>query len=173
MKYFEFLDGSRVICFPFNIPEKLREESWKSQKSQRLIAFLSVYTIQYSCTLKSNIHHSKTRGPPPFFHLDTSSVLDHVLIHSAENTFSRENVLVVKVELIWLLVLNILYFNFVPSPNKFLRLKRFRKSYVNCSDVVLTNHKLHCLRRVTISSSVQHQHHDLLTFYLKQAALDR
>ena len=36
--------------------------------------------------------------------------------------------------------LNILSFNFVPTPNTFLRLRRFRKIYVNCPDDVLTSH---------------------------------
>ena len=92
--------------------------------------------MQYPCTLKSNVYHSNKRGPPPFFHLDTSPALGHVLIHSVD----KIHVLVVTVELIWLLFLNIFSFNFVPTPNKFLRLKRFRKSYVNHPDVVLTNH---------------------------------
>ena len=86
--------------------------------------------------LESNIYHSNKRGPPPFFHLDINPVLGHVLIYSVDKT----HVLVVTAELIWLLLLNILSFNFVPTLNKFLRLKRFRKSYVNCPHVVLTNH---------------------------------
>ena len=59
----------------------------------------------------------------------------HVLTHSITKT----HVPVVTVELIWLLLLNILSFNFVPIPNKFLRLKRFRKSYVNRPDVLTDN----------------------------------
>ena len=110
--------------------------SSKSLKRQRLIAFILINAIQYLCTLTSNIYHSNKRGPTRFFHLDTSPVLGHVLIHSVDKT----HVLVVTVEFIWLLFLNILPFNFVPTPNKFLRLKRFRKSYVNRPDVVLTNH---------------------------------
>ena len=39
--------------------------------------------------------------------------------------------------MIWLLFLNILSFNFVPTPNKSLRLTRFRRSYVNRPAVVL------------------------------------
>ena len=34
------------------------------------------------------------------------------------------------VELIWLLFLNILSFNFVPTPNRSLRFRRFRRNYV-------------------------------------------
>ena len=40
----------------------------------------------------------------------------HVLIHS----FGLTHVLVVTVELLWLFLLNILSFNFVPTPNKFM-----------------------------------------------------
>ena len=43
-------------------------------------------------------------------------------------------------ELIWLLFLNIFFFNFVPTPNKSLRFTGFRRSYVNCTAVTLTNH---------------------------------
>ena len=77
----------------------------------------------------------KQTGPPPFFSFGYHSVLDHVLIHSVDKT----HVLVVTVDVIWLLFLNILLFNFVPTPNKFLRLTTFRKSYVNRLDVVLIN----------------------------------
>ena len=58
----------------------------------------------------------KKRVSPPFFHSDTNPVFSHVLIHS----FDKTHVLVVTVELIWLLLLNILSFNFVPTSNKSL-----------------------------------------------------
>ena len=77
----------------------------------------------------------KQMGTTTIHHLDTNPVLGQVLIYSVDKT----HVLVVTVELIWLLFLNILSFNFLPTPNKFLKLKRFRKSYVNRPDVVLTN----------------------------------
>ena len=109
--------------------------SSKSQKRRRLIVFILVNTIQYPCTLKSNICHSNKQGPPPFFYLDTNPLLGHFLIHSVDKT----NALVLTVELTCLLFLNKLSFNFVPTPKKFLRLKKFRKSYVNRPDVVLTN----------------------------------
>ena len=88
----------------------------KSQKRQRFIVFILVNTIQYQHTLKNNIYHSNKRIPPPFFHSDINPVFGHFLIHS----FDKTHVLVVTVELIWLLLLNILSFNFVPTPNKFL-----------------------------------------------------
>ena len=71
----------------------------------------------------------------PFKQTGTNSVFGHVLIHSV----NKSHVLFVTVELIWLLFLNIPFFNFVPTPNKFLRLERFRKSYVNHPDVALTS----------------------------------
>ena len=58
----------------------------------------------------------KQTGPWPFFHLDTIPVLGHALIDSVDKTYF----LVVTVQLIWLLFLNILSFNFVPMPNKSL-----------------------------------------------------
>ena len=87
-----------------------------SEKRQRHIVFILFNTIQYQRTLKNNIYHSNKRGPPPFFHLDTNPLLGHVLIHYVDKT----HVLVVTVELIWLFFLNILSFNFVPTPNKSL-----------------------------------------------------
>ena len=65
---------------------------------------------------KNNIYYSNKPVPSPFFHLDTNPVFCHVLIHS----FDKTHVLVVTLELIWLLLLNILTFNFVQMPKKFL-----------------------------------------------------
>ena len=128
--------------------------SQKRQNRQRLIVFIFVNLIQYPCTLKSNIYHSNKQGPPQFFYLDTIPVLGHVLIHSVDKT----HVLVVTVELIWLLFLNILSSNFVPIPNKFLKLKRFRKSYVNRPDVVLTNYTSYTPFLLDVHCAVQCGH---------------
>ena len=128
--------------------------SSKSQKKQRLIAFILVNTMQYPCTLKSNIYHSNKRGPPPFFYLVTNPVLGHVLIHSVDKTHA----LVVTVELVWLQFLNILSFNFVATPNKFFRLKRFRKTYVNRPDVVLTNRTSYTAFLLDVRCAVQRGH---------------
>ena len=92
--------------------------------------------IQYPRTLKSNISHSNNCRPPTFFHPDTNTVIRHTLVHSVDKT----HVLVVTVELIGLLCLNMLSFNFGPPPRKCLRFIRFRRSYVNHPVVVLTNH---------------------------------
>ena len=91
---------------------------------------------QYPRTLKSNINHSNNCRPPTFFHPDINNVTRHTPVHSVEKT----HVLVVTVELIGLLCLNMLSFNFAPPTRKSLRYTRFRKSYVNHPVVVLTNH---------------------------------
>ena len=61
------------------------------------------------------MHPEEKRVPPSFFHSYTNPVLGHVMTHS-----TKTHVLVVTMELIWLLLLNILSLNFVPTPNKFL-----------------------------------------------------
>ena len=58
------------------------------------------------------------------------------MVHSVDKT----HVLDATVDLIWLLFLNILSFNFVATPRKSLRFTRFIRSYVNDPAVVLTNH---------------------------------
>ena len=112
-KHFEFLHGSRIICFPC-----IDNISSKSYKRQRPIDFIFVNTIQYSHTMKKNIYHSNKRRPPPFFHSDTNPVLGHVLVHPLDKT----HVLVVTVVNNWLLFLNILSFSFFPTNNKYLNL---------------------------------------------------
>ena len=108
---------------------------------------------------KSNIYQSHaprraTSTNRTFFHLDINPVLGHVLIHSVDKTHA----LVVTVELIWLLFLNILSFNFVSTLNKFRRLKRFRKSYVNRPDVVLTTHTSYTAFLLDVRCAVQCGH---------------
>ena len=110
--------------------------SLKSYRRQRLTALIFINTIQYPCTLKNNIYYSDKRVPPPFFHSDTNPVLGHILVHSVDKT----HVMVVTVELIQL-VLNILSFNFVPTPNKSLRFTRLRKSSVNCPAVAFAEQR--------------------------------
>ena len=58
----------------------------------------------------------KQTGTTTIDSFDTTPVFGHVLIHS----FDKTHALVVTVELISLLLLNILSFNFVPTRNKFL-----------------------------------------------------
>ena len=102
--------------------------SSKNEKRQRLFAFISVNMIQYPRTLKNNIFN--------IFHPDTNPVIGHVLVHFVDKT----HVLVATVELIWLMFLNILSFNFIPTPRKSLSFKRFRRNYVNRPPVVVINH---------------------------------
>ena len=92
--------------------------------------------MQYPRTLKNNIYHSNKWGPPPFFHSGTNPTIGYALVHY----FDKTHVLVIIVEMIWLLFLNILSFNFVPTPRKSLRSEKFWRSYVNRPVVVLTNH---------------------------------
>ena len=117
IKYFKLLYGSGIICLPLIFQKNCIDNiSSKSQKRKGLIVFILDNTMQYLRTLKSNIYYSSKRLPLPLFHLDTNSVFCHVLIHS----FDKTHVLVVTVESIWLLLLNILSFNFVLIPNKLL-----------------------------------------------------
>ena len=147
MGYFEFLHGSRIICLPLNISEKLHQQNvfQKLEKTETHRLHLNyntlqypcnTLTLQYPCTLKNNIYHSNKHGPPPFFHLDTNPVIGHALAHYVDKT----HVLVVTVDFIWLLFLNILSFNFVATPRKFLRFTRVIRSYLNRPAVVLTSH---------------------------------
>ena len=69
--------------------------------------------------LKNNIDHLYKLGPALLFHSDTNLVLENVLVHPVK----KNHVLFVTEELIWLLFLNILSFNFVQMPNKSLRWK--------------------------------------------------
>ena len=116
------------------------------------MAFIFFNTIRYPHTLKNNIYHSNKRGPPLLFHLDTNLVLAQVLVHSVDKT----HVLVVTVELIWLLFLNVLSSNFIPTQNKSLTFTWFRRSYVNCPAVILIKVTLlFCLMCAVQSTSVQ------------------
>ena len=58
----------------------------------------------------------KQTGTTTIVSFDTNPVFGHILIYS----FDKTHVLVVTVELIWLLLLNIVSFNFVLTPNNFL-----------------------------------------------------
>ena len=51
---------------------------------QRLIAFISINPIKYSCAVKNKIYYSDKRGPPPFFHSGTNPALGNVLVHSVD-----------------------------------------------------------------------------------------
>ena len=134
MRHFEFLNGSRIICLHLNVSEKLCWQHVFERLEEAETIFAN--TIQYPRTLKNNIYRSNKRGTPPCSHPNTSPVIGHALVHSVGKTHD----LIVTVELIWLLSLNILSFNFVPTPRTFLKFTRFRRSYANRPLVVLTNH---------------------------------
>ena len=74
----------------------------------------------------SNIELLNKRGSPPYFHSDNNLVLG--------------NALVSPVELIWLLFLKILSFNFLQRLSKSLRFRKFRRSNVHHFVVVQTNY---------------------------------
>ena len=133
--YFEFLQVSRMIGLPLNIYEKLY---WQHlfEKLDQARTFIFANTIQYLHILKVNIYHWKKRGPTLFSHSDNNPALGHVLVQS----FNKTYVLVVGVKLVWLLFLNTVCLNFDSRPNKSRRFSRFRRSYVNYTVVVPTNH---------------------------------
>ena len=109
--------------------------------------------MQYPRTMSNNTYHSGTitrfsgnhsgnttlfsgnkREPPPFFHSDTNT-WPRSGPFCWQNPCSGSNSgtdLVVTLEYI--------FYNFVLPPNKPVRLTRFRRSYVNYTAVVLTNH---------------------------------
>ena len=104
--------GDNLLSFEY--PRKIALIAlFEKPEETDFIAFTLVNTRQYPRTLKNNIYHSNKRLPPPFFHSDTNPVFRYVLIHSLKKNH-------VLVELIWLLLLNIFFFNFVPTPNKFM-----------------------------------------------------
>ena len=118
---------SRMICLPL---------------VETIITFLSVNTIQHPLILENNINHSNKRAQPPFFHSNTDLILGHVHVHSVD----KNHVLGVTVELIWLLYLNILSFNFVQMPDKSLRFRRFKKKLCKppCGRFNQSSSKFHC-----------------------------
>ena len=137
LPFFEYFRKiALTTCF-----RKVRRGRDSSPSSLLILLNLLIFVNPW--TLKNNIYHSNKREPLPFFHSDTNLTLDHILVHSVH----KIHALVVTVELTWLLLLNILSFNFVPTLNKFLSFTRFRRSYVNHPAVVLLFQplsKLHC-----------------------------
>ena len=117
MRYFEFLYGSGIICLPLNIPKILHwQVSLKSKTRQELHRLRLTWYNKIPTHPEEQHLPFKQTGTTIIFHTDTNPVFGHVLIHS----FNKAHVLVVTMELIWLLLLNILSFNFVLTPNKFL-----------------------------------------------------
>ena len=105
----------------------------KSYKSQRLIAFIFVNTMQYPCTMKSNVYHSSKRGPSLFFHSDSNTWPCFGLfswLNPCTGCNSRTDLV---------LAFELYSFNFISKPNKSLRFTRFRRSYKKCPAVGLIN----------------------------------
>ena len=111
---------------------------------------MCVHTIQNPRTLQKNIYQLNKRVPSPFFFQIPSYLWP---IHSFDKTY----VLLVTVELIWLLLLNILSFNFVPRRTNF-RLARFRRSYVKRPAVVLTSCTSYTAFLLDVRCAVQNDH---------------
>ena len=145
---FEFLHGLRMTCVPLNVSEKLHwqhllEKLRERNRGSSHSCFVN--TIQHPRIQKNNINHSSMENfhdsskqrPPSFFHSHNRPALGRALVHSVGKTHA----LVVTVELIWLLFLNILSFNFVQTPNESLRFRRFRRSYVINPVVIPTSVK--------------------------------
>ena len=68
-----------------------------------------------------------------------------MFVHILIGLFDKTHALIVTVELIWLLLLNILSFNFAPTPNKFLLDWQDSEdikiqNYIKCPVVALINH---------------------------------
>ena len=121
------------------------QENCKLGEAEKLIDFIFANVIQHLCILKNNIQywnikHISKRGPPPFFHSDTNLVPRNALVHPLKKIPVR----LVTVELIYLLFLNILSVNFIQTPSKSLRIRKFRRSNVHRSVVVQTNHCQSC-----------------------------
>ena len=103
MGYFEFLNGSRMICLPFSISEKLHWQHVfeKLGRNSSPVSLLVRYNTYASWLTTSNI---QTNGNHHHFFIRIP-ILGHVLVHSVYKTC----ILVVKVELIWLFFLNIYF----------------------------------------------------------------
>ena len=137
MGHFEFLHGTRIICLPLNISEKLHWQHLfeKQEEAETHLLRFCLYNTIPTHPEEQHLPFKQT-GATTIFYSDTKPVSRHVLIHFADKT----HVLVVTVELMWLLLFNLLSFKFVPTPNKSLKFKRFKGSYVNLPAVVQTRH---------------------------------
>ena len=137
MGYFEFPNGSRIIWLPLNISEKLHRQHLFENLEEAEIHCLYLYLlIWYNTpyTLNNKIYHSHKWEPPPFVHLDTNT-LSRFGPFRWQNPCSLCNS---GTDLV--VVLEYIFFNFVPTPNKSLRFTKLRRSYANHTAVAPTNH---------------------------------
>ena len=156
MKYFKFLYGSGIICLLLNIPEKLHWQHLfeKPEKVETHRFYLSSFNTISTHPEEQHLPLKQT-GTTTIVSFDTNPVFGHVMIHS----FDKTHFLVVTMELIWLFFLNIFYFNFVLTPNKFLiMLTRFRRSWVKHPFAILTSHTSYTAFLLDIRCAVQSDH---------------
>ena len=118
-----------------------------SSSSSLLLRYNTHAFWKTTLTIQANVD-------PHIFYSDTSLVFGKILVHSVEKTHG----LVVTVELIWFLFYNILSFNFVQTPNKSLRFRRFSRSYVHQSVVVPSNRSQSCTACFFLMCAVQNDH---------------
>ena len=105
--------------------------------------------------MKNSIYNSNKRVPLPFFYSDTNPVRGYVLRHS----FDKTHALVVTVELIWLLLLNMLFFQLCSNAEQIsVRLARFRRSYVKLPAVILTSKTSYTAFLLDLHCDVQSGH---------------
>ena len=136
MEFFEFPNGSRIIRLSLNISEKLHwQHVFEKNRRGRDSSPLSLSIWYNTPTPWIPKYTTQTNGNHRNFFMRIQ-IRSHVLVHSVDKIY----VVVVKLKLIWSLFLNIFYFNFFPTPNQSLRFTRFRRSYVNRTVVVPTNH---------------------------------
>ena len=112
-----------------------------SKSKERLNSSPSPLLIRYNTRAfwktKSTIQE-REGGTIIFWFIYQARVTGRVLVHFID----KSHVLVVTVELIRLLLLNILSFNFVQTPNKSLTLRGFRRGSVNRPAVVPNSVKI-------------------------------
>ena len=134
MGYFKFLNGSRIICLPLNIPENMYWQHVFKKVEGEDLPFIFVNMGQYPHNLKINIYHSNKRKPTPYSHSDIN-LWPRSGPFCWQDPCSGCNSETDLVD-----ALEYFSFNFVPTPNKSLRFTRFRKKDVNCFAIVLTSH---------------------------------
>ena len=113
------------------------------QKARR-DRFIFINLIQYPHTLNSNIYHWNKQEPPPFFHSGTNTWL-HSGPFCLQNPCSGCDS---GTDLVDVLEYN--FVDFVPTLNKSLRFTRFRRSYINLTAIILTNHCQNYTARCTL-----------------------
>ena len=135
MGYFEFLNGWRIICLPFEYFRKIVLLTCLRKARTSRDSSLSSFLIRYNthAPWKTTPTRKQTGGNHHHFFIRIP-ILGHVLVHSGD----KSHVLVVTVELIWLMFLNIFSSNFFPTLNNL-----WTNHYQNCTAFLLD---LRCLK---------------------------